>query len=92
MAATMMMGEDDDDDPVVAELPVYLATRLATQLHVLQFPLRPAARPYDHGHGNAPLAAAFKPQARGVPHPSPRARLMHGRSHVRPCPRRSGWS
>ena len=52
----------EEDDVVVRELPVFLATQLASELHVLQFPLRPASRPYDADHGNAPTAAAFKPK------------------------------
>jgi len=57
----------EDDDPVIRELDVYLSTQLANELYILQFPLRPAARPYDRTNDNAPLAARFKPKVRPPP-------------------------
>ena len=70
--------EVDEDDPVVMEIPVFLATQLASEMHVLQFPLRPADRHYDDAHHNAPTAAVFKPKvrARAVRAPSRAAHTM----------------
>jgi DNA-directed RNA polymerase III subunit RPC5 len=40
-----------DDDEIVAELPVFLNQDLAKQLYLLQYPLRPAQRPYSKDLG-----------------------------------------
>jgi len=54
----------ENDDPVIRELDVYLSTQLANELYILQFPVRPAVRPYDRANDNAPLQARFKPKVR----------------------------
>ena len=36
----------DDDDEVVGEMPVFLSQDLASNLYLLQYPLRPSNRPY----------------------------------------------
>jgi len=35
-----------DDDPVISEIDVFLSTTLASDMHLLQYPLRPTWRPY----------------------------------------------
>ena len=52
----------EDDDPIVHEIPVYLSQELAHNLHLLQFPLRPAGRPYSDVGGL--VYANFKPRLR----------------------------
>ena len=47
--------EEDDDDPVVRDLPVYLSLELASQLYLLQYPLRAADRPYSEDGGGIPV-------------------------------------
>lgn len=51
------LDEEDGDDPVVREVPVYLSSKLAQELHVIQYPNRPFYRPYD-----LPAAARLKSQ------------------------------
>ncbi|KAK9462424.1 Sin-like protein conserved region-domain-containing protein [Lipomyces oligophaga] len=52
-----------DDDPIVKEFPVYLSSKLADQLHLFQYPVRSAARPYTHASGEPILECRVKPQA-----------------------------
>ncbi len=39
--------EEEDDDPIVHEIPVFVAKGLQDQLHVFQYPVRPAHMSYD---------------------------------------------
>jgi hypothetical protein len=43
---------DDGDDEIIQELPVYLSQELINQLYILQYPLRPATRPYASDMGS----------------------------------------
>eukprot|EP00118_Oscarella_pearsei_P005959 m.27317 g.27317 ORF g.27317 m.27317 type:complete len:813 (+) comp29920_c0_seq6:228-2666(+) len=52
--------DDDDDDPVVQEIDVFLSRKLSDNLCVLQFPLRPADRPFVSTHSTA--TARIKPK------------------------------
>jgi len=40
-----------EEDEVIAEIPVFLSQELANQLYLLQYPLRPASRPYEKDLG-----------------------------------------
>ncbi|KAK7112961.1 DNA-directed RNA polymerase III subunit RPC5-like [Littorina saxatilis] len=42
------MADDDMEDPVVHEVDVYLSKSLASNLYVLQYPLRPEYMSYEH--------------------------------------------
>lgn len=44
----MLCAEEDDDDPVIATFDVCNATSLAESLHLFQYPLRTADRPYEN--------------------------------------------
>jgi len=57
----MSAAKVDEDDPVVRELPVYLSLELASQLYLLQYPLRSADRPYSDDGGGPPVSAIFNP-------------------------------
>ncbi|ELT95950.1 hypothetical protein CAPTEDRAFT_186672 [Capitella teleta] len=39
---------DDEDDPVVEEIDVFLSKQLASQLYLIQYPLRPVYRPFTN--------------------------------------------
>lgn len=57
-------SRDEEDDPVVLEMPVKLSQALAKQLYLLQYPLRPATRPYGGEH--AKPTARIKPNQQKV--------------------------
>eukprot|EP00041_Stephanoeca_diplocostata_P018279 m.381213 g.381213 ORF g.381213 m.381213 type:complete len:672 (-) comp20966_c0_seq2:326-2341(-) len=59
-----MGASDDEDDPVVLEMPVKLSQALAKQLYLLQYPLRPANRPYGGEH--AKPTARIKPNQQKI--------------------------
>jgi len=46
------MSAMDEDDEVVQEIPVFLSQDLVNNLYLLQYPLRPADRPYDKDLGS----------------------------------------
>jgi hypothetical protein len=77
----MSAAKVDEDDPVVRELPVYLSLELASQLYLLQYPLRSADRPYSDDGGGPPVSAIFNPFK------AP-ARCRTG---PQPCGQEGGW-
>eukprot|EP00118_Oscarella_pearsei_P005958 m.27296 g.27296 ORF g.27296 m.27296 type:complete len:147 (+) comp29920_c0_seq1:228-668(+) len=67
--------DDDDDDPVVQEIDVFLSRKLSDNLCVLQFPLRPADRPFVSTHSTA--TARIKPKQQKV--------LQYSAAEETPC-------
>jgi len=59
-------AEEDDDDPVVREIDVYLSPSLSNTLHLLQFPIQPAAsvlhKNTRYDTSNNPTEAKFRPR------------------------------
>ena len=55
---------NDDDDPIVREIDVYISQELSHTLHLLQFPIQPAASPHESKFKTEPLDAKFRPQHR----------------------------
>lgn len=57
---------EDDDDPVVREIDVYLSPSLSNTLHLLQFPIQPAASALHkntrYDTSNNPTEAKFRPR------------------------------
>jgi len=55
---------DDDDDPIVREIDVYLSPQLTENLHLIQYPLVPSAKPRPgevNPHPSLPMSARYKP-------------------------------
>jgi DNA-directed RNA polymerase-3 subunit RPC5 len=50
----------DAEDEVIGEMPVFLSQDLASNLHLLQYPLRPMGRPYSQDLGQL-LSVRVKP-------------------------------
>ncbi|KAK9243454.1 Sin-like protein conserved region-domain-containing protein [Lipomyces tetrasporus] len=53
----------DDDDPIVRSYPIYLSSRLASNLHIFQYPVRPNTRPYTGSQGEPVLDIRLKPDS-----------------------------
>jgi len=54
---------DADDDEIVREIDVYISPTLTQQLHLIQFPLTPAAASTDHHHApRSATTARYKPR------------------------------
>ncbi|KAK9329753.1 Sin-like protein conserved region-domain-containing protein [Lipomyces starkeyi] len=53
----------DDDDPIVKSFPIYLSSRLASHLHIFQYPVRPNTRPYTGSQGEPVLDLRVKPDS-----------------------------
>ncbi|KAK9234884.1 Sin-like protein conserved region-domain-containing protein [Lipomyces kononenkoae] len=58
-----LMPAEDDDDPIVTSFPIYLSSRLASNLHIFQYPVRPNTRPYTGSRGEPVLDLRTKPQS-----------------------------
>lgn len=65
----------ETDDPVVAEYPVFAAQTLGRVLHLFQYPLRTAARPYEASITNLSVTAGVGSDAGGAA-PSPTSRFF----------------
>jgi len=55
---------NEDDDPIVREIDVYISQELSHTLHLLQFPIQPAASPHQSKFKAEPFDAKFRPQHR----------------------------
>ncbi|ODQ66350.1 hypothetical protein NADFUDRAFT_22565 [Nadsonia fulvescens var. elongata DSM 6958] len=55
--------EEEDDDPVVKEFPIFFSNKLAENLNLFQYPVRPSERPYVDAYGEGILDSRIKRDA-----------------------------
>ncbi|KAF4552124.1 Sin-like protein [Elsinoe fawcettii] len=59
----MPSRSEQDKDPVVSEYDIYITPAVAERIFMLQYPLRPRAKPYNRRYGEAPVELRMKPES-----------------------------
>lgn len=62
----LVLNDEDGEDEVVEEYPMYYSTELLQKLYILQYPTRPATRPFVDVNGTGILDSRIKPEGQAI--------------------------